>query len=316
MIWTRCVDITINQLAYLTPEIGRGQEHASKGKIGTSGPVLGSFSPDSMYMEFLHNNTGSQESPFDNLSNVRTLARKESGHHSLRSTAGRVPKRSEILIPKYKCAETESTFGSPKGSNPYGDGVPILARLPKQRSVSRIVFIQKRDFRNLTSSKGAQPKTSDLNRAVTAEYNNSAVGYKSISALEKLRSVSEAKNVYRLMLSMDLFIIAYHKMKSKPGNMTPGTDPETLDGTSLKSLTKTINQLKNQSFQFKPVRREYIPKDNGKMRSLGIPSPRDKIVQEVMRMILERIFEPLFLDSSHGFRPNRGCHSAQKKISS
>lgn len=76
-----------------------------------------------------------------------------------------------------------------------------------------------------------------------------------------------------------------------------------------------MESLKDQSFQFKPVRRELIPKPNGKMRPLGIPSPRDKIIQEVMKSILEVIYEPIFSDSSHGFRPTRGCHSALKEIS-
>ena len=108
---------------------------------------------------------------------------------------------------------------------------------------------------------------------------------------------------------------AYHKIKSKPGNMTPGTDAGTLDGITQDRIREIIRSLRDTSFQFKPVRRTYIPKANGKMRPLGIPSPMDKLVQEVMKIILEPIYESIFKDSSHGFRPGRSCHSALKAIS-
>jgi group II intron reverse transcriptase/maturase len=94
--------------------------------------------------------------------------------------------------------------------------------------------------------------------------------------------------------------------------MTPGTDKETLDGISKDYFKKLSKSLIEESFQFKP--RVYIPKANGKMRPLGIPSPRDKIVQKTMAIILNAIYEPNFLDSSHGFRPNRSCHTCMAQI--
>jgi len=125
-------------------------------------------------------------------------------------------------------------------------------------------------------------------------------------------------DLYRLLYKEELYIAAYEKIKSKPGNMTAGTDKETLDGFSLNLINHIIAQMKDESFQFKPSRRVYIDKANGKKRPLGIPSPRDKIVQEVIKMILESIYDSpykaYFLDSSHGFRPGRGTHTALEHI--
>ena len=113
-------------------------------------------------------------------------------------------------------------------------------------------------------------------------------------------------------------MLAYERIKSAPGNMTPGTDGKTLDGFSLHMVAEIIQEMRTEQFQFQPVRTVYIPKANGKMRKLGIPSTRDKIVQEVIRLLLECIYEspqgPYFHDTSHGFRPNRSCHTALREI--
>ena len=120
------------------------------------------------------------------------------------------------------------------------------------------------------------------------------------------------------MYKHDLYILAYERIKSAPGNMTPGTDGKTLDGFSLHMIDEIIEEMRTEQFQFKPVRTVYIPKANGKKRKLGIPSTRDKIVQEVIRLILECIYESphgsYFHDASHGFRPNRSCHTALREI--
>lgn len=89
--------------------------------------------------------------------------------------------------------------------------------------------------------------------------------------------------------------------------MTPGTDGTTIDGFSRKQISQLIELLKWERYQPKPVRRTYIPKKNGKMRPLGIPAFADKLVQEVVRQILEAIYEPIFSDNSHGFRPIAEC---------
>lgn len=141
-----------------------------------------------------------------------------------------------------------------------------------------------------------------------------------LKALEQLNSNRDWKNrdLYRLMFKEDLYIVAYERIKSKPGNMTPGTDGETLDGFSLRVIERIIQEMRDQSFQFKPVRQVFIPKPNDKMRKLGIPTTRDKLVQEVMRMILEAIYDspkgPYFSDASHGFRRGRSPHTALREF--
>ncbi len=141
-----------------------------------------------------------------------------------------------------------------------------------------------------------------------------------LETLRKLNSNRQWVNndLYRLMFKEDLYIIAYERIKSKPGNMTPGTDGETLDGFSLKTIRKIIEAMRTESFQFKPVRQSFIPKANGKMRKLGIPSANEKIVQQAIYMILEAIYDspstPYFQETSHGFRPNHSCHTALREI--
>lgn len=123
------------------------------------------------------------------------------------------------------------------------------------------------------------------------------------------------RDLYKtFILNKDMYLIAYNKLKSNPGMMTPGISPETLDGMSNEVIQNIIAQLKSEAFTFSPGRRILIDKANGGKRPLTIGSPRDKLVQEVMRMVLEAIYDPLFKDTSHGFRPKRGCHSALRQI--
>lgn len=121
--------------------------------------------------------------------------------------------------------------------------------------------------------------------------------------------------LYKLIADPKTLTLAYHNIKSKPGNMTPGSDNLTLDGMSKSLIYSIAAALVSGEFQFKPARRVFIPKAKGKTRPLAIASPRDKIVQEAMRLVLEAVFEPTFSDLSHGFRPNRSYHSALKVVS-
>lgn len=98
--------------------------------------------------------------------------------------------------------------------------------------------------------------------------------------------------------------------------MSKGITPETLDGIDLEYFARLSKDLRNGTFKFTPSRKILIPKGAGKKgsRPLSIGSPRDKIVQKAITIVLENIFESSFLNTSHGFRPNRGTHSALKML--
>ena len=118
------------------------------------------------------------------------------------------------------------------------------------------------------------------------------------------------ERLYRYLFSEEMFAVAYQRIYAKQGNMTPGTDGKTIDEMSLERIERLIVSLKDESYQPHPARRVYIPKKNGKKRPLGIPSFEDKLVQEVVRLLLEAIYEGHFECTSHGFRPHRSCHTA------
>lgn len=120
--------------------------------------------------------------------------------------------------------------------------------------------------------------------------------------------------LYRYMLRKDLYYLAYQNLYANNGAATKGVDNDTADGFGEEKIERIIDSLTRETYQPKPARRIYIEKSNGKLRPLGIPTFTDKLVQEVLRMILEAVYEPVFLDCSHGFRPNRSCHTALKSL--
>ena len=120
--------------------------------------------------------------------------------------------------------------------------------------------------------------------------------------------------LYRNLFNPDFYRLAYSNIYAHEGNMTAGSDDETIDGFNIEKVETVIAQLRQESYRPKPVRRTYIPKKNGKRRPLGIPSFSDKLVQEVVRILLQAIYEPVFTDTSHGFRPARSCHTALMQI--
>lgn len=122
------------------------------------------------------------------------------------------------------------------------------------------------------------------------------------------------ERLYRILFNEEIFFVAYQRIHHKPGNMTSGTDGKTIDAMSIQRIQELIAQLKDETYHPQPARRIYIPKKNGKLRPLGIPSFDDKLVQEVTRMILEAIYEGQFSTTSHGFRPKRSCHTALTTI--
>ena len=118
------------------------------------------------------------------------------------------------------------------------------------------------------------------------------------------------ERLYRLLFNEELFYVAYQKIASNGGSTTKGSDGRSIDGMSLARIETLIASLKDESYQPHPSRRVHIPKKNGKTRPLRIPAFEDKLVQEVVRMILEAIYEGHFETTSHGFRPKRSCHTA------
>lgn len=138
-----------------------------------------------------------------------------------------------------------------------------------------------------------------------------------LNSLVKHSKDSEYKyeRLYRILYNKDMYLLAYQNIYANEGNMTEGSDGETIDGMSLERIEKLIESVKNESYQPKPSRRVYIlKKDKKSKRPLGIPAFMDKLIQEVIRMILECIYENSFENTSHGFRPNRSCHTALEQI--
>lgn len=121
-------------------------------------------------------------------------------------------------------------------------------------------------------------------------------------------------NLYRLLYNRDLYLRAYAKLYPNKGALTPGGTDETVDAMSLAKIDRIITALRQERYRWTPVRRIYIPKQDGKRRGLGLPSWSDKLLQEVIRSILEAYYEPQFSTHSHGFRPGRGCHTALQEI--
>lgn len=120
--------------------------------------------------------------------------------------------------------------------------------------------------------------------------------------------------LYRQLFNPQLYLMAYGNIYANHGSMTPGVTQETADGMSMEKIGRIVEAMRHERYRFSPARRVYIPKRNGKRRPLGLPSWSDKIVGEVVRLLLEAYYEPTFSDHSHGFRPGRGCHTALRDV--
>jgi group II intron reverse transcriptase/maturase len=137
-----------------------------------------------------------------------------------------------------------------------------------------------------------------------------------LAILSKMAQKPEVKfgKLYQKLYNVELWLMAYERIASKPGNMTAGADGSTVDGMGMELITRTIADLKASRYKPNPVRRIYIEKANGKLRPIGIPGFTDKLLQTVVKLILEAIYEPTFSEASHGFRPNRSCHTALTQV--
>jgi group II intron reverse transcriptase/maturase len=120
--------------------------------------------------------------------------------------------------------------------------------------------------------------------------------------------------LYRQLFNPELYLLAYGRVYANHGAMTPGVTQETVDGMSRAKISRIIAVMRHERYRFAPARRVHIPKKNGKTRPLGLPTWSDKLVGEVVRLLLEAYYEPAFSDRSHGFRPRRGCHTALREI--
>jgi retron-type reverse transcriptase len=122
------------------------------------------------------------------------------------------------------------------------------------------------------------------------------------------------KRVYRQLFNRDLYLKAYGKIYRNQGSTTRGVTDDTVDGMSLEKIDEIIEALRYERWQWLPARRIYIPKRNGKRRPLGLPVWTDKLLAEVVRMILNAYYDGQFSDHSHGFREERGCHTALREM--
>ena len=131
---------------------------------------------------------------------------------------------------------------------------------------------------------------------------------------ERGKKGQNLEDVYRQLYNPDLYLRAYGRIYRNAGAMTEGTTEETVDGMSKRKIEGIIELLRYERYRWTPVRRTFIPKKNGKLRPLGIPTWSDKLLQEVMRSIMNAYYEPQFSPTSHGFRPELGCHTALRDI--
>lgn len=131
---------------------------------------------------------------------------------------------------------------------------------------------------------------------------------------ERGRKGQPLEDIYRQLYNPNLYLRAYARIYANTGVLTPGTTRETIDGMSTAKIDNIIADLRQEKYKWQPVRRVYIPKKNGKQRPLGLPSWSDKLLQEVIRLILEAYYEPQFSEHSHGFRANHGCQTALTEI--
>lgn len=143
---------------------------------------------------------------------------------------------------------------------------------------------------------------------------------KLVERLEAISNLSKKdkkwihKDIFRLLNKDEIWITAYEKIKGNKGALTPGSSPETMDSMSLERLKRLQVSVYEGKYEFHPVKLIYIPKASGKRRPLGLPTANDKIVQEVIRIILESIYEPVFSEFSFGFRTGLGCHDALNHV--
>ncbi len=195
----------------------------------------------------------------------------------------------------------DCTAGSPTRREAYGDGAAIVVG-------------------GVTTTQGDRESRSqgEVQQELRTETRRGMRMQTAEQVLQAIRKMGAKRipltRVYRCLCNEALFLAAYGKIGRNHGALTPGTDNDTADGMSLQRIRNLIEQLRYERFHVRPARRIHIPKKRGGSRPLGLPNFSEKLVQEVLRMVLEAYYEPRFRDSSHGFRPGRGCHTALQTI--
>jgi group II intron reverse transcriptase/maturase len=229
---------------------------------------------------------------------------------SFRTTFGR---QSNSLIPVIRVSMQSPnpnnygiyrTSGSPKERKFYGDRASIVVAAPNGAAYKR--------------RREAGYWLSGRKSFFSSGVDSTASGCDRLLNLREVNGINPNllnKKTIHIISDMEVLTLAYELIKSNPGNMTRGSSPETLDGIGLAKLKAISGKLKAGTFDFSPARRVFIPKAGGSgKRPLSVVNPREKIVQKAIQLTLEAIYEPCFLSSSHGFRPQRGCHTALKLI--
>lgn len=265
-------------------EILEGLEHAAKAVPGLK------VYDELQDKTFTVNNTvsGAQLNPLGQIF-AHVLMLMGSGRRHIKASINKQIQQEDNSTPKKIIIYRESTTGLPKKSNLYGNGGLILGYGPRMQAVTKVTQFT-RSFMD-----DADTGTSNKMKLVLKE--------------------KKYVNLYDLICSKELLIQSYMKIRGNTGSMTPGVDNKTYDGINDQFFDKLALELTKETFRFTSVKRVYIPKKNGKMRPLGIPTYKDKIVQEAIRTLLEVIYEGKFLNVSHGFRPKRSCHSALHQVS-
>ena len=197
---------------------------------------------------------------------------------------------------------TRTNVGSPTGRESYGDGVPVV--------VVGVTTHLRRAGKPSTGQRGTGDRILEDREVCVMQSAETVLDI----LRERGRRGLPCDELYRQLFNPQLYLLAYGRLYSNKGAMTSGADAETADGMSLEKIRRIIDALRHERYRFQPVRRVYIPKRNGKRRPLGLPSWSDKLVGEVLRLLLEAYYEPQFSDRSHGFRPGRGCHTALRDV--
>lgn len=226
------------------------------------------------------------------------------------------PKKDEIVDNRRDCKDTNEQHGEVTASSSSSDEELMRARIHRSTEKNS----EKKSSSKGKSKNGPKGKGKDGSKIRNKSSAKVSVNVRNLRTfvderLNKYKTRDDKFNgLIRILADPEFLQLCYLSIKSKPGNMTKGLTNETLDGISLEWFIKTAESLKTGRYSFSPVRRKLIPKANGKTRPLGISPPREKIVQKGLQAILEAIYEPLFFDCSHGFRPNKSIHSALEPL--